>query len=85
VIVHYEYLIQYDHLFFIKKRKRNGKKILLEFLPVKVDLFDERSRRNFDFSFRSFGVLSFILSEPFFHIITIIIIYDTVITINGIR
>ncbi len=48
-----------------------------------VDLFDERSRRNFDFSFRSFDDSSLTLRELFFHIITIIITYDTVITITG--
>lgn len=51
-------------------------------LPFDLDDFDDISRRTFD---RSFGVSSFILTELFFHIITIIIIYDTVITINGTR
>lgn len=55
------------------------------FLPVTVDRFDDKSRRNFDFPFRSFDVSSFTLTELFFHIITIIITYDTVITINGTR
>ena len=50
---------------------------------MRVVLFAEINRRIFDFSFRSFG--SFILTELFFHIMTIIITYDTVITINGTR
>jgi hypothetical protein len=49
------------------------------------DRFDEINRRKLDLLFLSFDLLSFILSELFFHIIIIIMIYETVITINGTR
>jgi len=49
------------------------------------DRFPAINRRKLDLLFLSFDLLSFILSELFFHIIIIIIIYETVITINGTR
>jgi len=82
VIEHYEYLIQLvDHL------EIENRKLIKKFfsLPLKTDRFVEINRRNLDFSFLSFDVSSLILTEPLCHIIIIIIIYDTVITINGTR
>ncbi len=55
------------------------------FIPLRVDLFDEINWRNLDFWFVPFDVSSFPLTEPFCHIIIIIITYETVITINGTR
>jgi hypothetical protein len=52
---------------------------------MEVDFFEGINRRIFDFSFRLFDVLSLILTELFFHIMTIMITYETVITINGTR
>jgi hypothetical protein len=68
----------------MKKKVDEKERRSVIFLPFDVvDLFDERSRRNFDFSFRSFDDSSLTLRELFFNIITIIITYDTVITITG--
>jgi hypothetical protein len=55
-------------------------------LPLLVDRFDGRNRQNRDFSVRILLVSSlFLLNEPFRHMMTIMMIYDTVIMISGIR
>jgi len=85
VNVDYEYLIPYDdHL--DKRSNQTIKNHSIFFsLPFNVDCFDESNRRNFDFGVLSFVVSSLTRTELFFHIMTIIIIYETVITINGTR
>lgn len=55
------------------------------FEPIRVDRFDESNRRSFDFSCFSLVTSLLDFTELFFQMMTMMIIYEIVITINGTR